>query len=335
MQPKALLRRLGGVMKKGRWIIVLAMLLCVVCTFVFLPGSLTENSEDTPDLSSAQVQPLQAAESVLAPIADQEPRAAVPAEPPNEVTISNATSLKPETKQDGDSASNDTAENKAPDAVSKPLEEPCAAAKQSEESAVVSAPENDTAPKTSDEDVTSAIIPELEDHKTNEVHTHNFVLTATKSATCVEDGLNVYTCKYGESYEESISALGHQWELASTFEVIDSESYCKFKYAVMTCTSPECIKDGRYVTAFSAKDYGYSYERLYAAYSEHASLHLANGKQASYTTQTAWCSEPAALYDQLLSEQNSKPHAVLSLQLIPAVTHIENIYRCSRCGAEQ
>ena len=40
-------------------------------------------------------------------------------------------------------------------------------------------------------------------------------------------------------------------------------------------------------------------------------------------------------YDQLLSEQNSKPHAVLSLQLIPAVTHIENIYHCSRCGAKQ
>ena len=58
-------------------------MLCVVCTCVFLPGSLTEKIAKIHQiLSSAQVQPLQAEESVLAPIADQEPRAAIPAEPP-------------------------------------------------------------------------------------------------------------------------------------------------------------------------------------------------------------------------------------------------------------
>lgn len=166
-------------------------------------------------------------------------------------------------------------------------------------------------------------------------HTHSFELSESVAATCTTDGTRTYICRCGESYSETVPMLEHRWEIASTYEVIDSECYCKFKCAVLTCTSPECIKDGQFVTTFNAKDYGYSYEKLYEAYSSHASMHLAKGQQASYTAKTAWTSESTAMYDQLLSEQNKTPRAVLSLELVPATTHSEHTYRCSICGAEK
>ena len=166
-------------------------------------------------------------------------------------------------------------------------------------------------------------------------HTHSFDLSESVAATCTTDGTRTYICRCGESYSETVPMLEHQWKIASTYEVIDSECYCKFKCAVLTCTSPECINDGQFVTTFNAKDYGYSYEKLHAAYSSHASMHLANGQQASYTAKTVWASESATMYDQLLSEQNNTPRAVLSLELIPAVAHSEYNYHCSICGAEK
>lgn len=54
-------------------------------------------------------------------------------------------------------------------------------------------------------------------------HTHNYVATITKEATCAETGLKTFTCTCGDSYTELVPALGHNY--ASTY-TIDVEATC-------------------------------------------------------------------------------------------------------------
>lgn len=43
-------------------------------------------------------------------------------------------------------------------------------------------------------------------------HTHSYEVSATKAATCTEDGTTTYTCTgCGESYSETLPALGHDY----------------------------------------------------------------------------------------------------------------------------
>ncbi len=48
----------------------------------------------------------------------------------------------------------------------------------------------------------------LESHVT---HTHNYIETITKEATCTEDGEKTYTCECGDSYTEVIPATDHHY----------------------------------------------------------------------------------------------------------------------------
>lgn len=170
-------------------------------------------------------------------------------------------------------------------------------------------------------------------------HIHNFSLTSLSESGCTEKGSKVYTCLCGESYEEPIDALGHDWVLASEHEVVDKESYCSFKYARIICTSPVCYENGDRtgtpLSVFSAKDYGYMASEMFEAYDAHAYDHLTKGEQASYTADFIKDTAPADLYDLLLSQQNSKPKSIRDLTLVPAVTHTEQVYRCTKCGAEK
>ncbi len=53
-----------------------------------------------------------------------------------------------------------------------------------------------------------------------EVHEHDYVAVET-AATCTEDGVIVYTCACGDSYEEVIPATGHTlvWEVVKAADV--------------------------------------------------------------------------------------------------------------------
>lgn len=42
-------------------------------------------------------------------------------------------------------------------------------------------------------------------------HTHNFVQTAAYAASCTQDGLLVFACSCGDTYQEVIPALGHDY----------------------------------------------------------------------------------------------------------------------------
>ena len=170
-------------------------------------------------------------------------------------------------------------------------------------------------------------------------HEHSFVISARTEPGCTEAGKEIYTCSCGESYEESIDALGHDWVLASEYEVIDKETYCTFRYAQIICTSPACYENGDRtgtpLSVFSAKDYGYSASEMFGAYDAHAYAHLTNGEQASYTADFISDTAPADMYEYLLSQQNCKPRSIRDLTLVPAVTHTEQVFRCTRCGAEK
>ena len=54
-----------------------------------------------------------------------------------------------------------------------------------------------------------------------EVHEHDYVAVVVTEPTCTEDGLMVYTCECGESYEEVIAATGHNgvWETVIPAEI--------------------------------------------------------------------------------------------------------------------
>lgn len=54
------------------------------------------------------------------------------------------------------------------------------------------------------------------------VHQHNYTSAVTKEPCCGENGVKTFTCSCGESYTESIPALGHQW-VAKT-EVVNHPS---------------------------------------------------------------------------------------------------------------
>ncbi len=43
-------------------------------------------------------------------------------------------------------------------------------------------------------------------------HQHNYTSAVTKAATCTENGVRTYTCECGDSYTESIPAVGHDYQ---------------------------------------------------------------------------------------------------------------------------
>ena len=62
-------------------------------------------------------------------------------------------------------------------------------------------------------------------------HTHSYTSSVTKAATCTETGVRTYRCSCGDSYTESIAALGHSY--------------------TTTTTQPTCTEAGKTVTTCS------------------------------------------------------------------------------------
>ena len=73
-------------------------------------------------------------------------------------------------------------------------------------------------------------IPKLPEEK----HTHSYKETVTKQPTCTENGTKTYTCSCGDSYTESIPAIGHNYVSRVTKEPTKSQE------GVMTYTCKNC-----------------------------------------------------------------------------------------------
>ena len=62
-------------------------------------------------------------------------------------------------------------------------------------------------------------------------HTHSYVSSVTKNATCTEKGVITYTCACGDTYTEEIPALGH------SYQSVESDATCTEKGSITyTCT---------------------------------------------------------------------------------------------------
>ncbi|MBQ4560920.1 MAG: InlB B-repeat-containing protein [Clostridia bacterium] len=62
-------------------------------------------------------------------------------------------------------------------------------------------------------------------------HTHSYKSSVTKAATCTEKGVITYTCSCGDSYTQSISALGHNNTTSTTAATCTTEGK-----TITTCT---------------------------------------------------------------------------------------------------
>lgn len=59
-----------------------------------------------------------------------------------------------------------------------------------------------------------------------ETHTHEYAAEATKNAICLENGIQTYTCKCGDSYEEVIPALGHKFSSLKSIDNNEHQANC-------------------------------------------------------------------------------------------------------------
>ncbi len=64
---------------------------------------------------------------------------------------------------------------------------------------------------------------------------HSYTSKVTKAATCTANGVRTYTCSCGDSYTESIAALGHSYKSVVTPPTCTAQGYTTF-----TCTRSGC-----------------------------------------------------------------------------------------------
>ena len=62
-------------------------------------------------------------------------------------------------------------------------------------------------------------------------HTHTYTAVVTTAATCTDDGVMTYTCACGESYTETIPALGHNYNAVVTVPTCTAGGYTTYTCA--------------------------------------------------------------------------------------------------------
>lgn len=85
-------------------------------------------------------------------------------------------------------------------------------------------------------------------------HSHSYALSASVAATCTEKGVNTYVCSCGDSYTDTVPALGHDLSWASS---ADGATHCQecsrcdyrtesqaHAYDVVSEQKSTCIKEG-------------------------------------------------------------------------------------------
>lgn len=86
-------------------------------------------------------------------------------------------------------------------------------------------------------------------------HEHSYSKTVTTVATCKKDGLNTYTCSCGDSYVESVPALGHSYDEG----VVTLEPTCSAT-GTKTFTCTRCAATLTETIAMTAHEYVSSYD---------------------------------------------------------------------------
>ncbi len=124
-------------------------------------------------------------------------------------------------------------------------------------------------------------------------HVHNYTAAVTKTATCVEEGVNTYTCSCGSSYTEPIPVIAHSFG-----DYVYNNDATTEKDGTKTATCSVCGKTDT-VTAEGTK------KTLPSWYDEHSqTLNVATGAQddgsleAYYVSgEYSWSTEAQGCWD--------------------------------------
>ena len=141
-------------------------------------------------------------------------------------------------------------------------------------------------------------------------HEHSYTAELTKAATCTEDGIMTYTCSCGDSYTETVKAMGHSYKLVSS-----SPSTC-FKPSV---SKYKCENCGNEITVTGKETGKHKYV---------ITIHGATCTDVGYTEGT--CSE---CHDSVMYDFVSPLGHDLTITRTPATCkeHSKLEYSCSRC----
>ena len=141
-------------------------------------------------------------------------------------------------------------------------------------------------------------------------HEHSYTAELTKAATCTEDGIMTYTCSCGDSYTETVKAMGHSYKLVSS-----SPSTC-FKPSV---SKYKCENCGNEITVTGKETGKHKYV---------ITIHDATCTDVGYTEGT--CSE---CHDSVMYDFVSPLGHDLTITRTPATCkeHSKLEYSCSRC----
>lgn len=84
-------------------------------------------------------------------------------------------------------------------------------------------------------------------------HEHSYTLSEVKQATCITDGIEIYTCSCGDSYTKTNKATGHNWDEGK----ITTESTCTTEGTkIFTCKNCRGIK----TETIEKTDHNYQWE---------------------------------------------------------------------------
>ena len=178
-------------------------------------------------------------------------------------------------------------------------------------------------------------------------HTHSYTAAVTKEATCTENGQKTYTCACGDSYEETVPALGHAYTQTEVAPTCTEDGYTEYtcsrcgdrytkdarsatghNYQLTAQTQPSCTVKG--TKTYTCQACGDSYQEDVAA----------TGHNYDTTEVAATCTEAGYIKhvcqycgDTIQTNYPALDHAYTQTVVAPTCTeagYTEHV--CSRCG---
>ena len=146
-------------------------------------------------------------------------------------------------------------------------------------------------------------------------HSHSYTSSVTKAATCTDTGVLTYTCSCGDSYTETIAAIGHSY----TSKV----------------TAPTCTEAG--YTTYTCSNCGDSYTADETAKLDHLYYDYVSNGNATCTedgTMTAYCEYGCGNYDTIKDAGSAKGHSYIGAETTAPTCGAEGTmtYTCANCG---
>lgn len=158
-------------------------------------------------------------------------------------------------------------------------------------------------------------------------HTHSYSSAVTSQPTCAGNGVNTFTCSCGDSYTESIPAIGHNWSPAT----------CTTPKTCTTCGATEGSAIAHNFVNYTCTMCGQTECSLYGHdYQDHEETIHHPGE----AYQALNCHDCGAIYNtasEMVVHQSAEGHCGYGTCFAETDSWDEVIHNwiCSRCGATQ